>query len=193
MRNTLKTWLSAGVGLAIALGLAGCLPFPLGDPAKSKVDPKLCGYWMNQTNEDRDLIAMFPFDDHAYVLEDLKLKKEGDKWQPQGAPVVYKAWLTEVKGQRFLTLDPLVQRLPNPSVEQKAYPLARLTAAGDAIVVRMVSGDADLLKNVKSAADVEAVITKELNNPDIYSGEGSKFRRVDPEADKELLAPLVNS
>jgi len=38
MKNRLKTLISGGLGLVIALGIAGCLPFPLGDPAKSKVD-----------------------------------------------------------------------------------------------------------------------------------------------------------
>jgi len=126
------------------------------------------------------------------VVEDVKLKKQDDKWQTQGAPSLYKGWLTDVKGQRFLTLEPLPQRLSGAPSDQKAYPLARLTAEGDAIVVRMVNGDADPLKNVKSAADVAAAITKEVNNPDIYNGEGAKFRHADPEADKELLAPLVN-
>ena len=47
----------------------------LANPAKSQVDPKLAGYWMSQSDDEREVIAMLPFDEHTYVVEDVKLKK----------------------------------------------------------------------------------------------------------------------
>ena len=54
---------------------------PLGDPAKSQVDPKLAGYWMNTSDDEREIVALYPFDEHTYVVQDVKAKKEDNKWR----------------------------------------------------------------------------------------------------------------
>jgi hypothetical protein len=184
MKSRVKTLTFGSLAVALVAVVSGCLPFPLGDPAKSQVDPKLAGYWMNSSEDEREVVALYPFDEHTYLVEDVKAKKEDNKWQPQGPPTVYKGWLTTIKDVRFLTLEPLNQRLPGASAD-KAYPTMRLTVNGNAIIARMVNGDADQIKAVKSAAELQTVITKELNNPDIYSGEGAKFTRIDPDVDSE--------
>ena len=188
-----RTCLVGASALAVIFGIFGCLPFPLGDPAKSQVDPRLDGYWMVDSGDERELIAMFPFDEHTYVLEDLKLKHVDDKWQPQGPPQLFKAWLTNIKNDRFLTLEFLQQRLPRDPSEQKVYPALRLTLEGDSIMARMVNSDSTLIKSAKSAAEIETIIAKELNNPDLYSGDGNKFRRLDAERDKEMVQLLANN
>ena len=76
----------------------GCLPFPLGDPSQSKIDSKLAGFWLNDAADDRVLIAIYPYDEHTYLVQDQRLHKDDSKWAPQGPPAIYKAWLTEVKG-----------------------------------------------------------------------------------------------
>jgi len=184
MKARIKTLTFGTLAVALVAFVTGCLPFPLGDPAKSQVDPKLAGYWMNTADDEREIVALYPFDEHTYVVEDVKAKKEDNKWQPQGPPSVYKGWLTTINNVRFITLEPLQQRLPGASAD-KAYPTMRLTVDGNAIIVRPVSGDAEQIKAAKNAAELQAVITKELNNPDIYSGEGSKFTRLDPDVNSE--------
>lgn len=186
MKSRVKTVTFGALAVALVAVVSGCLPFPLGDPAKSQVDPKLAGYWMNSSEDEREVVALYPFDEHTYLVEDVKAKKEDNKWQSQGPPTVYKGWLTTIKDVRFLTLEPLNQRLPGASAE-KVYPTMRLTVNGNAIIARMVNGDADQIKAVKSAAELQTVITKELNNPDIYSGEGAKFNRIDPDIDSESV------
>ena len=184
MRIRVKTLTFGTLAAALVTLVAGCLPFPLGDPAKSQVDPKLAGYWMNTADDEREIVALYPFDEHTYLVEDVKARKEDNKWQPQGPPSVYKGWLTTINNVRFITLEPLQQRLPGASAD-KAYPTMRLTVDGNAIIARPVNGDAEQIKAVKNAAELQAVITKELNNPDIYSGEGTKFTRLDPDVDSE--------
>ena len=150
MKTLVKTLASGLFATALVLVIGGCLPFPLGDAAKSKVDLKLTGFWMNEGDDEREVVAMYPFDEHTYVVEDVKLKKQDDKWQPQGPAQLYKGWLTNIKDVRFLTLEMLQQRLPGDTSEQKAYPVMRVTLDGDKIVARMVNGDAEQIKNVKS-------------------------------------------
>jgi hypothetical protein len=176
----------------LALGLAGCLPFPLGDPEKSQVDEKLAGYWMTQDGESRELYGLFPFDQHTYVLEDLKIKKDADKWQADGPAQVYKCWLTDIKGQRFLTLDPLQQHLPATTDEKRIYPVVKLMAEKDQILARSINTDFEPFKTVKSAADVRAVIEKDLANPDMFNSQAQTFRRLDPERDQETVNLLVS-
>jgi hypothetical protein len=194
LRKDLAKVATNALRLVVLLALVGCLPFPLGDPKKSQVDPKLCGYWASTSDsgDEKELVALLPFDQHTYVLEDLKLKKQDDKWQPQGPPQLFKAWLTQVRGQQFMTLEYLQQRLPG-NTDQKVYPVLRLTTATDGLQVRLVKSDFEPMKNVKSSADVEAVISKELDNPDLYSGEGPKFRRLDPDKDKEMIQLIAAS
>jgi hypothetical protein len=190
-----KSWKNRTVGLVLfglAMSVGGCLPFPLGDPDKSQVDEKLAGYWMAEDGESRELYAMFPFDQHTYVLEDLKLKKDGDKWQADGPAQLYKCWLTDIKGTRFLTLDPLQQRLPGTPTENRTYPVVKLIAERDQILVRALNTDFEPFKTLKSSNDVRAVIEKNLNNPDMFATQASTLHRLDPERDQETLQPLVN-
>jgi hypothetical protein len=192
MKKQFKDLSFVGLTIALVLGLGGCLPFPLGDPGKSQIDSKLTGYWMRDSNDEAELVAMYPFDEHAYVVQDLKLKKQDDKWQPQGQAQVFKGWLTNVKNARFLTLEPLIQRVPGEASEKKVYPALRVTLNSDQVVTRMVNSDSDLIKEVKSSADLLAVITRELDNPDLYGSESAKFRRLDPERDGETIQLLTN-
>jgi len=192
MKNRILTF--AGVCLAVGLALlvSGCLPFPLGDPDKSQIDPKLSGYWLRSSDDERELIVLYPFDQHAYVLQDASAKKQDDKWQPQGPPQIYKAWLTNVKGERFITLELLAQRLPINPDDKKYYPVLHVSGTSDVIEVRMVSDTFEPMKTVKSSADVEAVIARDLNNPDLYgNGDAAKFRRLDVNADKDLIDSVL--
>src|SRR5947209_6202366 len=97
MKARIKTLTFGAFAIALVVVVSGCLPFPLGDPAKSQVDPKLAGFWMNSGDDEREIVALFPFDEHTYVVEDVKAKKEDNRWQPQGPPAVYKGWLTTIK------------------------------------------------------------------------------------------------
>jgi hypothetical protein len=189
MKANSSRWVLTTFAALLVFVLVGCLPFPLGDPEKSQIDPKLCGYWSATSDEQKEIVAMWPFDQHTYVMEDLKLKKEDGKWQPQGPPQVFKAWLTPVKGQAFLTLESLPQRLAT-STDQKVYPVLRLTAATDGLLVRMVKAEFEPLKKVKSGEEEAAIIARELDNPDLYGDEGMKFHKLDPDNDKEMMQLL---
>ena len=186
MRKQISIRMARSLAMLAIFAMVGCLPYPLGDPEKSQIDPKLSGYWASVSYDQKEVVALFPFDQHTYVLEEVKLKKQDEKWQPDGPPQLYKGWLTQIRGQQFMTLDYLQQRLPS-STDQKAYPVLRLTATPEGMLVRMVKSDFEPMKNVKSSGEVEQLIAKELDNPDLYSGDGAKFRRLDPDNDKETI------
>jgi hypothetical protein len=188
------TWRRSGVTIVLAciVGLivsAGCLPFPLGDPAQSKVDSKLVGFWLNDADGDRDLIAMYPFDEHTYVMQDQKLHQEDGKWSPRDTPLLFKAWLTEVKGHRFLCLEPLFQKVVPQ--DHNVYPAMLLESADANIKVRLVNADFDPIKSAKNAADELAAVTKEIDNPKLYDETPTTFHKLDPDRDKDTIGHIV--
>ena len=179
------------MGLVAVLVATGCLPFPLGDPTQSKVDSKLLGFWLNDASEDRDLIALYPFDEHTYVMQDQKLHHEDGKWSPQGPPSIFKAWLVQVNGHRFLSLEPLFQKVVPQ--EHNIYPAMLLETAGEVLKTRLVNADFEPLKNVKTAAEELAIVTKEVENPKLFDESQSTFRKLDAERDKDTIEFVVKS
>ena len=179
------------VGLvALALVVAGCLPFPLGDPQQSKVDPKLAGHWMSDDAERPMIVSVYPFDNHTYVVESREYLKDNGTLQRQ-THTVWKAWLSEVKGKTFLTLDPLVQHLPSNENEKKVYPVLRLSAQGDKITIHRVNEDFEPMKQVKSAREEEELIAKEIDNLSLYAGEPAAFHRIDADHDKSIFETVL--
>src|SRR5690242_5849174 len=131
MTKTLRSIVSTGLIVALAVSLTSCLPYPLGDPEKSQVDPALQGRWMREQEGRLTVVTVYPFDKHAYVLESRDVVRDGPWVLPKGR-LLAKAWLTKVGGQTFITLDQLDQKLLPESVK-KAYPVFRLNVSADTI------------------------------------------------------------
>ncbi len=57
-------------GLAIALvGLLGCLPVPIGDPEKSRIDPELNGMWLMDGGDSDPAVTLFePYDKRTWLI-----------------------------------------------------------------------------------------------------------------------------
>ena len=166
--------------------LVGCLPFPLGDPQKSKADPKLAGHWMSDDSERPMIVSVYPFDEHTYVVESREYQKDNGNLQRQ-SHTTFKAWLTDVKGKTFLTLDPLAQHLASNDDGKKFYPVLRIEPQGDKISIHRVNEDFEPMKQVKSAKEEEDLIAKEIDNPSLYAGEPALLHRIDPERDKSIF------
>ncbi|HEX4794423.1 MAG TPA: hypothetical protein VH370_11555 [Humisphaera sp.] len=175
--------------LTLAFLLAGCLPFPLGSPQKSVMDAKLAGYWLNSDDERLALITLYPYDEHTYMAQTAEFKK-GDN--PELTSLQnYKAWLTTIKGATFITLEPLVQRLPSSAEGSRFYVVARLIPSGQSMQVKPIDTDFEPLKSVKSAEEETEIITKNMDDPKLYGNSSTTYSHVDPEKDKEVLEPLL--
>ena len=173
-----------------AFTLIGCLKFPLGDPATSKLDSRLEGSWFYQTEDERAMARVYPFDAHTYCVEWIDFGKEGDSYKIRSREL-YKAWLTDVKKHTFITLEPLASRLSNASEDSKMFTIFRLDFGDKSIKATPIKDDFDALKEAKSGADVTATITKEVENPALYSDAPAEFRKLDPEKDVELLKQMT--
>lgn len=189
-RNMIRLSIVASL-VACALWISGCLPFPLGAPETSKLDPKIEGYWFNKQDEDKQtLVSLFPYDNHTYVLQWVDFKKSGDEFVPTSIQI-FKAWLTPVKNAQFITMEPLAQRLASSASDKKWYYVSRLVPEGDGLLVKPVDTDFKPFENVKSAEDVMAVIQQNLDDPKLYSSNPTHFRHMDVEKDKDALEPMM--
>jgi hypothetical protein len=190
MKRTRFACVPAGAGVLLAVIVAGCLPFPLGDPSQSKADPKLTGHWFFDDAERPMVVSLYPFDEHAYVVESRDCKRDAGKLELQGH-TLWKGWLTNIKGKTFLTLDPLAQHLESNQNEKKSYPVFRIEWVGEQISTRRVNEDFEPMKQVKSAQEEEALIVKEIDNDALYAGPSTLFRRLDPQRDKEIFDTVL--
>lgn len=176
-------------GAAFALVLVGCLKFPLGDPATSKLDSRIEGFWFYQTDDERAMARIYPFDAHTYVVEYIDFGKDGDVFKIRSRDL-YKGWLTDVKKHTFITLEPLASRLADASEDSKSYPIFRLEFGNKTIKATPIKDDFEPFKDVKSGAEVTSIITKEVENPAMYSDSPAQFRKLDPQQDEELLKQM---
>ena len=177
---------------ACAMWVSGCLPFPLGSPETSKMDPSIAGYWLSKPEDDKQtLISIFPYDSHTYVLNWTEFTR-GDSGQMEPSSIqLEKAWLTPLANARFITLEPLAMRMPGIEAQKKVYVVARLIQDGDGVLVRPVDPDFKGFENIHSSKDVADVIKENLNNPKLYSDNTTHFKHMDVERDREVLEPLL--
>ena len=180
----------ATCGIVLALCLCGCLEYPLGNPQSSRVDRSLTGYWLHEDDTNPGLVALYPYDEHSYVLETYGFtQSDGERKLHDHA--TYKAWITDVKGRTFITLDAMSQHVAPP--EHLAYPILQINGTGDKREVRAIDSDFPAFSNVRSPSDVATVIAREVDNPAMYGQNSTQYRRLDPEKDAATIKSMTIS
>lgn len=138
MRSNSRSISGAILMLAIIpmiAGLLACMPVPIGDPERSRIDPLMSGWWAMDNEEGGAALAVLrPYDKRTWLafrvplekgeladIDDFDLRTAGDlltvlRANPVGtkgvvadAPSVYKVWLTRLGGERFMTWEPVGQ------------------------------------------------------------------------------------
>lgn len=115
--------------LPILAGLLACMPVPIGDPERSRIDQDMNGVWvMDDGSGDIALYAFQPYDKRTWLvtgagfeagpdfegeepdldtvddfLKALETLPIGDDGFTSDVTVVYKAWLAKIGGVRFMT------------------------------------------------------------------------------------------
>ena len=66
------------VGLPIFLGLMACLPVPIGDPEKSRIDPDLSGVWIvpDEDGERASVVLLEPFDKRTWLWTSYEVRAD---------------------------------------------------------------------------------------------------------------------
>ena len=117
--------------IPILAGLLACMPVPIGNPERSRIDSDMSGIWIIESEGDAGNIYLFqPWDKRTWLVAGVEVGEgrgyEGEELDletadetarvlretPIGAAgitssgtVLYKAWLTRLGGVRFMTWE----------------------------------------------------------------------------------------
>jgi hypothetical protein len=159
------------VALAIAgmLGLAACLPVPLGDPAKSKADSRFFGVWeWRDARVNRAVIR--PWDERTFIVDVLggDFLEDGNV-RPRERNV-FKGWLTEIKGQTFLTLQPIeTTGMLNGDSRQAYYINTRVKIEGATLTAMALDPEFKKLKESRDRDALEKIVAENIDDPKLYT------------------------
>ncbi len=169
------TWQTIGrrglfltVLLAGLLGLCSCLPVPLGDPEKSKVDARFNGVWEWRDGGKMYLVIFQPYDGHTYFVDALTGEPgEGNAVKPLGRDI-YKAWLTPVRGETFLTMAPLEGVGALPGATPTKYLVAKIKIEGDTLTAYGIDPEYKKLKDVATPTALEKMISENMDDTTMF-------------------------
>ncbi len=116
--------------LPVLAGLLACMPVPIGDPERSRIDPDINGVWVMDEEGDFAMYAFEPYDKRTWLVTGAAIEAgpgfAGELPEPESAEeylqmldaydigdngitsphtVVYKAWLAKIGGVRFMTWE----------------------------------------------------------------------------------------
>ncbi len=195
----------AGLALAAAvapfmIALTACLPVPLGDPEKSRIDPEFSGVWLPRDDQGQvGLWLMEPYDARTWLVTLVSPKMPESSERTATAPSVepdglvlleqqsaalselesYQAWLTPIRNVRFLVLEPkIVVAADNGMAPQMWFAFAITWKGKDKLELRMVNSEFNSLNNVKTSAEAKAIIAHGLGNPKLLNDSAVVLTRV---------------
>ena len=154
--------------IPIIAGLLACMPVPIGDPERSRIDPQMSGWWAMENDDGYARVALFrPYDKRTWLvmtvsvekgdladIEDIAVETAGDlvvvlqsnKVGKDGVVgeslEVYKAWLSRLGGHRFMTWEPVGQIEDRKKFLPDAWFVFRVkTETEDDFALAMIDGE----------------------------------------------------
>ncbi len=192
--------------IPIFAGLLACMPVPIGDPERSKIDPEMTGIWAILADSDFVYDAGFyvfePYDKRTWLIAGISIQEgaladvekydfstyagyenlaKNESVSPDQYHAVdvalYKAWLTKLGGEWFLTWEPKgkVDALSEDPDEWVVFHVNK--EGNNSLTLRMVNADSDPFHEIEETRRAfERVLKKHSKNPEIYGGPGDEFR-----------------
>jgi hypothetical protein len=146
--------------LPLLLGVLACLPVPVGDPEKSRIDPAMSGVWnLSDADGGHMIIILDPYDKRTWLMSVIGLgtvpdgesvapanpgednsATEMSPRQPFNATNadrfkvqgmgLYKCWLTRIKGETFMTWESKTLSETLPDMVPEAWWVFRVRQSG---------------------------------------------------------------
>jgi hypothetical protein len=152
------------------MGLAGCLPVPLGDPSRSKADSRFFGVWEWRDGRVHRAVIR-PWDERTFVVDVLTGELLDDGGTRPRERDVYKAWLTDIQGATFMTLQPIdVIGSVNGDSRASYYIVAKVALRGTTLTATAVDPEYKDLKNCKTREELEKIVTANIDDPKLFTG-----------------------
>ena len=187
----MKPWHRSAVGMAIALvslpvfmSLLACLPVPIGDPEKSRIDPRFTGMWY----ADDAVVLLEPFDKRAWLMtvvafdvDECEPESADDEADPAEAVAemnsyeetlywidddadcvtsselgLYKVWRTELGGKWFMTWETMGIHDSEHAFATAVWFGFRIVWNGpDQFSLDMIDIDADLFDDIEILDEID--------------------------------------
>ncbi len=193
MKATTRSVSGAVLMLAIIpviVGLLACLPVPVGDPERSRIDPDLNGVWALRADGDDDGYYLFrPWDKRTWLVLGVEEGQEGTL-KPLA---IYKAWLAKLGGERFMTWEMAGGMNDDDSFVPEYWFVFRLEKIdANRFQLHMLDYEYEGFKDLSKpegyegdyARDMrrkfERIIRKNVDDEDMY-GDALELRRLDGE------------
>ena len=186
-RSLLLSLVTVGPLLVVILGLTACVKHPVGDPEKSKVDPKYSGVWLfKESTGGGSLLVMRPYDSRTYYANILSYDDEGDEIEPSER-MNFKAWLTSIGGETFITMEPIGCAHFAGVSEKPPYLVGKMSLVDGAIHLRLVNGEEEPAESAKDSRELEAVIAKHVDSDALYIDDTQVFQKTKDKATIEAI------
>ena len=208
MRATIRSASGALLALftvPVIIGLLACLPVPIGNPERSRIDPDITGVWAwLDAAEGVGFYTFEPFDKRTWLLSGIGIEEGreadlgdyaissygdfarfvdevpvGDDGATTTEVALYKAWRTKLGGEWFMTWEPKAVYDEDGFVPD-AWLVFRLERPDpDTLDLYMVDGDAEVFKDVeKTRRAYERVLRKNVHDENVYSEDPIRLVRV---------------
>lgn len=212
MRPSIRSTSGAFLMLVIIpvfAGLLACMPVPVGNPERSRVDPVFNGVWA--LNEEGDLYLFQPFDKRTWLVTGVRIEVdaeledddslseisllEGHDVGPGGinasSVAVYKAWLTKLGGETFMTWEQVGGFREDGSFKPEYWFVFKVEKTSkDRFTLLMLESSHEAFEDIVLPEDYEGddyirdtrskwerALRKNAKNPDIYS-DSLEFQRL---------------
>ena len=193
--------------IPIFAGLLACMPVPIGDPERSRIDPEMTGIWAMLFPEEAESVGFYvfePYDKRTWLIMEIEIlggdavdldkydfaSYEGYENLASNEKVhvehvhaddvaLYKAWHTKLRGEPFFTWEPKgrVDSLGEDPEFWIVYHIAKKDK--NTMELRMVNGDAEPFDGIdKTRRAYERVLKKHVHDPVIYGEDDDEEYRI---------------
>ena len=209
MKPTTRSITGAVLMLAIIpaiIGILACMPVPIGDPERSRIDPEISGVWVwLDGKDDAAFYAFEPYDKRTWLLTGVPIEVSeavdlanydlqtyaglaelienvtvGDDGVTATEVMLNKAWLTKLGGVWFMTWESKTV-FNNEGFSPELWWVFRMDRP-DENTLDLTMLDDDLFDGVEETRRAyERVIKKNAKNEKLYLDESIRLNRVKSE------------
>ena len=184
-KSPLVTLVTVAPLIVVILGLTACVKHPIGDPETSKVNPDFAGTW----SSDGSILFFRPYDARTYLITNFTYSEENGEIQAQ-TRVDYKAWLTPVGDETFITMEPLTIAHFVGVEAKPPYFVAKIRLVEGELHLRLVNPDSAPVKEAKNSSQLETAIKEYLSSDTLYIGDLSVLKKLE---DTTRIESVVNA
>jgi hypothetical protein len=158
--------------IPVVAGLLACMPVPVGDPERSRIDKDISGVWVIESAGDAGNLYLFqPWDKRTWLVAGVEIDEgsgyEGEDLDAETAEdllretdigadgitssktVLYKAWVTKLGGVQFMTWEPVGGFDDDGSHTPKYWFVWRVDKAdADRFTLRLISMEHDAFDDI---------------------------------------------